>query len=171
MSLLDPISVFYMLSPVSSLNLGRFLHANPFFLTVVPWWFLLFLGWSSWFLDDWTDSGIIGSICSCFVGFRYSLKEVVSFTACSRIGWVSGSNFPSMAEFVGPRLYCCYNCRNPVCLHDDIISKTFQVSLQFRTFFWLICNALELHDCLLKFLSLDHGWALRRRGFFGFNVN
>ncbi|KAI4340938.1 hypothetical protein MLD38_025726 [Melastoma candidum] len=31
-----------------------------------------------------------------------------------------------MVEIVGPRLYCCYRCRNPVSLHDDIISKTFQ---------------------------------------------
>nr|CAD1830289.1 unnamed protein product [Ananas comosus var. bracteatus] len=32
-----------------------------------------------------------------------------------------------MAEVVGPRIYSCYNCRNHVCLHDDIISKAFQV--------------------------------------------
>ncbi|KAK4789038.1 hypothetical protein SAY86_020357 [Trapa natans] len=31
-----------------------------------------------------------------------------------------------MEEILGPRLYSCYNCRNHVCLHDDIISKTFQ---------------------------------------------
>ncbi|KAI4363687.1 hypothetical protein MLD38_019874 [Melastoma candidum] len=31
-----------------------------------------------------------------------------------------------MAEIVGPRLYCCYRCRNHVSFHDDIISKTFQ---------------------------------------------
>ncbi|KAL3570522.1 hypothetical protein D5086_027771 [Populus alba] len=31
-----------------------------------------------------------------------------------------------MAEFVGPRLYSCCNCRNHVSLHDDIISKAFQ---------------------------------------------
>lgn len=30
-----------------------------------------------------------------------------------------------MAE-IGPRLYCCYKCKNHVSLHDDIISKTFQ---------------------------------------------
>ncbi|KAF8008382.1 hypothetical protein BT93_K2148 [Corymbia citriodora subsp. variegata] len=31
-----------------------------------------------------------------------------------------------MAEIVGPRIYSCYNCRNHVSMHDDIISKTFQ---------------------------------------------
>ncbi|KAJ1692703.1 Protein yippee-like [Rhynchospora pubera] len=29
-------------------------------------------------------------------------------------------------EIVGPRVYSCSNCRNHVCLHDDIISKAFQ---------------------------------------------
>jgi hypothetical protein len=32
-----------------------------------------------------------------------------------------------MAELVGPRVYSCCHCRNHVCLHDDIISKAFQV--------------------------------------------
>ncbi|KAK2969606.1 hypothetical protein RJ640_008900 [Escallonia rubra] len=31
-----------------------------------------------------------------------------------------------MGDVVGPRLYSCYNCRNPVALHDDIVSKSFQ---------------------------------------------
>ncbi|KNA19703.1 hypothetical protein SOVF_058880 [Spinacia oleracea] len=31
-----------------------------------------------------------------------------------------------MAGLNGPRVYSCYNCRNQVCLHDDIISKAFQ---------------------------------------------
>ncbi|XP_057462398.1 protein yippee-like At4g27745 isoform X1 [Actinidia eriantha] len=31
-----------------------------------------------------------------------------------------------MADLVGPRLYSCFNCRNQVSLHDDIISKSFQ---------------------------------------------
>ncbi|GJN35037.1 hypothetical protein PR202_gb23764 [Eleusine coracana subsp. coracana] len=30
------------------------------------------------------------------------------------------------AELVGPRVYSCCNCRNHICLHDDIISKAFQ---------------------------------------------
>ncbi|WOL18149.1 protein yippee-like [Canna indica] len=30
-----------------------------------------------------------------------------------------------MAASVGPRVYSCSNCQNPVCLHDDIISKSF----------------------------------------------
>ncbi|KAM3196822.1 hypothetical protein ACQJBY_072490 [Aegilops geniculata] len=33
-----------------------------------------------------------------------------------------------MAELVGPRVYSCRHCRNHVCLHDDIISKAFQVN-------------------------------------------
>jgi hypothetical protein len=33
-----------------------------------------------------------------------------------------------MAELVGPRVYSCCHCRNHVCLHDDIISKAFQVN-------------------------------------------
>lgn len=32
-----------------------------------------------------------------------------------------------MAEFIGPRLYSCHKCRNHVSLHDDIVSKAFQV--------------------------------------------
>lgn len=32
-----------------------------------------------------------------------------------------------MGELVGPRLYSCHKCRNHVSLHDDIISKAFQV--------------------------------------------
>lgn len=33
-----------------------------------------------------------------------------------------------MADLVGPRLYSCCNCGNHVSLHDDIVSKAFQVS-------------------------------------------
>lgn len=44
------------------------------------------------------------------------------------------------AELVGPRLYSCHNCRNHVALHDDIISKAFQVHhFNFLTIFCLIC--------------------------------
>ena len=32
-----------------------------------------------------------------------------------------------MAELTGPRVYSCCNCRNHVSLHDDIVSKAFQV--------------------------------------------
>ncbi|KAI9398203.1 hypothetical protein POPTR_003G145400v4 [Populus trichocarpa] len=32
-----------------------------------------------------------------------------------------------MAEVVGPRLYSCCHCRNHVALHDDVISKAFQL--------------------------------------------
>ncbi|KAL7083096.1 hypothetical protein ACP275_14G140700 [Erythranthe tilingii] len=31
-----------------------------------------------------------------------------------------------MGDLIGPRLYSCYNCRNHVALHDDIVSKEFQ---------------------------------------------
>ncbi|MQM10338.1 hypothetical protein Taro_043226 [Colocasia esculenta] len=33
-----------------------------------------------------------------------------------------------MAEPVGPRLYSCCNCRNHVSLHDDVVSKAFQIA-------------------------------------------
>ncbi|KAH7578080.1 hypothetical protein ACOSP7_000789 [Xanthoceras sorbifolium] len=33
-----------------------------------------------------------------------------------------------MADLIGPRMYCCFKCRNPVSRHDDIISKAFQAS-------------------------------------------
>nr|GMD51678.1 protein yippee-like At4g27745 [Ipomoea batatas] len=38
---------------------------------------------------------------------------------------MSWSSLP-MDEMVGPRLYCCYKCKNHVSVHDDIISKAFQ---------------------------------------------
>ncbi|KAM3196825.1 hypothetical protein ACQJBY_072491 [Aegilops geniculata] len=43
--------------------------------------------------------------------------------------WDSGSiqDWLETAELVGPRVYSCRHCRNHVCLHDDIISKAFQV--------------------------------------------
>ncbi|GLJ54619.1 hypothetical protein SUGI_1173410 [Cryptomeria japonica] len=31
-----------------------------------------------------------------------------------------------MANFTGPRLYSCCQCRNHVSYHDDVISKAFQ---------------------------------------------
>ncbi|KAF9602301.1 hypothetical protein IFM89_026418 [Coptis chinensis] len=31
-----------------------------------------------------------------------------------------------MANLVGPRLYCCYNCLNNVSYHDDVVSQAFQ---------------------------------------------
>jgi hypothetical protein len=34
-----------------------------------------------------------------------------------------------MAEISGPHVYSCSNCRNQMCLHDDIISKAFQVNI------------------------------------------
>ncbi|WVZ90214.1 hypothetical protein U9M48_036536 [Paspalum notatum var. saurae] len=44
----------------------------------------------------------------------------------ARQGEVASGRRRSMAELVGPRVYSCCNCRNHVCLHDDIISKAFQ---------------------------------------------
>ncbi|RHN80496.1 hypothetical protein MtrunA17_Chr1g0188931 [Medicago truncatula] len=31
-----------------------------------------------------------------------------------------------MENLIGTRLYFCFNCRNHVAVHDDVISKTFQ---------------------------------------------
>ncbi|KAE8773977.1 protein yippee-like [Hordeum vulgare] len=52
-----------------------------------------------------------------------------------------------MAELVGPRVYSCSHCRNHVCLHDDIISKAFQVVEQLHPgkdylFVYLVNNLL-----------------------------
>ncbi|KAI4328945.1 hypothetical protein L6164_021257 [Bauhinia variegata] len=33
-----------------------------------------------------------------------------------------------MADFTGPRTYCCFKCQNLVAYHDDIVSKDFQAS-------------------------------------------
>jgi hypothetical protein len=59
-----------------------------------------------------------------------------------------------MAELVGPRVYSCCNCRNHVCLHDDIISKAFQVHLP-HTSRWAVCSCRSRHlsDCLLIYPS------------------
>lgn len=39
-----------------------------------------------------------------------------------------------MEDSIGPRLYSCYKCRNHLALHDDIISKGFQVIFYFDHF-------------------------------------
>jgi hypothetical protein len=58
--------------------------------------------------------------CSRFVMWqRWSISEFVD--------WLQGRGGAPMAEMVGPRVYSCCHCRNHVCLHDDIISKAFQV--------------------------------------------
>jgi hypothetical protein len=46
--------------------------------------------------------------------------------------------FDKMAQAIGPRLYSCCNCRNHVGLHDDIISKAFQVN-HLDHFFCFVC--------------------------------
>lgn len=47
-------------------------------------------------------------------------------------------------EVVGPRLYSCCNCRNHVALHDDVISKAFQVKnfMKFSCSYALLCGHL-----------------------------
>ncbi|KAK4384819.1 protein yippee-like [Sesamum angolense] len=60
---------------------------------------------------------------------RFSIFNELISGPSSSLRWseVSGlGSFCSMGEIVGPRLYCCYKCRNHVSLHDDIISKAFQ---------------------------------------------
>lgn len=41
-------------------------------------------------------------------------------------GWANKSI--EMENLIGTRLYFCFNCRNHVAVHDDVISKTFQVN-------------------------------------------
>lgn len=60
----------------------------------------------------------------CF--FSYDFWKDNSFSVGVARGWVLINNC-QMAEMVGPRLYSCCNCRNQVALHDDVISKSFQV--------------------------------------------
>lgn len=72
-----------------------------------------------------------------------------------------------MAELIGPRLYCCCNCRNHVALHDDVISKAFQVNYLI-TFIMLVlismlCDSSPGHK---KFICLptNTAWSLRNDG-------
>lgn len=50
--------------------------------------------------------------------------------------------FDRMAQSIGPRLYSCCNCRNHVGLHDDIISKAFQVRINFIIPFVLLVSLM-----------------------------
>ncbi|KAL0299710.1 UNVERIFIED_CONTAM: protein yippee-like [Sesamum radiatum] len=63
-----------------------------------------------------------------WAGLRAVIDSLEASLNCGfGISEVSGlGSFCSMGEIVGPRLYCCYKCRNHVSLHDDIISKAFQ---------------------------------------------
>lgn len=70
-----------------------------------------------------------------------------------------------MAELVGPRLYSCYNCRNHVALHDDVISKAFQVKIMLfylcTSISWIVLRIL-IWVCVI-FVSLNlntmfHRW-------------
>lgn len=67
-----------------------------------------------------------------------------------------------MADAGEPRLYSCYKCRNRIALHDDIVSKWFQVIIFLRSVvrsslgFFLFCffqlNKIDLRGCD------DDGW-------------
>nr|DAD36193.1 TPA_asm: hypothetical protein HUJ06_006833 [Nelumbo nucifera] len=57
-----------------------------------------------------------------------------------------------MAEIVGPRVYSCYNCRNHVSLHDDVISKAFQVKLLHWFSFYYKFLTIR---CLMIFLEFS----------------
>ncbi|KAL2226925.1 UNVERIFIED_CONTAM: Protein yippee-like protein [Sesamum indicum] len=63
---------------------------------------------------------VIDSLEDFWAIFEFAVK-VKDICEVSGLG-----SFCSMGEVVGPRLYCCYKCRNHVSLHDDIISKAFQ---------------------------------------------
>ncbi|XP_055962389.1 protein yippee-like At4g27745 [Mercurialis annua] len=47
-----------------------------------------------------------------------------------------------MEDMIGARVYRCYRCRNPVCRHDDIISKGFQASNGRAFLFWHAVNVI-----------------------------
>ncbi|KAK4354001.1 hypothetical protein RND71_026195 [Anisodus tanguticus] len=47
-----------------------------------------------------------------------------------------------MEGVVGPRIYSCCKCRNHIALHDDIVSKKFQVGKQWESLFIYAC-----HEC------------------------
>lgn len=53
-----------------------------------------------------------------------------------------------MAEVIGPRLYSCCNCKNEVALHDDIISKAFQVRM--LGFFSFSLNCMNAYSLLVS---------------------
>lgn len=52
---------------------------------------------------------------------------------------------------VGPRLYSCSKCRSHVALHDDIVSKAFQVKLS-------VLLGFLLTHIMLKFKAEIHGF-------------
>lgn len=60
-----------------------------------------------------------------------------------------------MAEIIGPRLYSCCNCKNEVALHDDIISKAFQVRN-----FGIFSFRFELYECeyFIKHMVIVYCW-------------
>ena len=61
-----------------------------------------------------------------------------------------------MSDLVGPRLYSCCNCRNHVALHDDVISKAFQVWEPWICGFSLLANSLQ---CWIACCNLNLcGW-------------
>lgn len=65
--------------------------------------------------------------------------------------------FMAEPELIGPRIYSCCNCRNHVSLHDDIISKAFQVNHLSLTL------NLNLFQCYLVFYICKY--KMKRCGF------
>ncbi|KVH97299.1 protein yippee-like At4g27745 [Cynara cardunculus var. scolymus] len=61
-----------------------------------------------------------------------------------------------MADVIGPRLYACYNCRNHVALHDDIVSKRFMAGHRQRAF--LFSHVMNLVAGPKKDRQLITGW-------------
>lgn len=56
-----------------------------------------------------------------------------------------------MEEVIGPRLYGCSNCRNHVALHDDGISKAFQVNTTLGlSFNFIFCSEFYLFTTFLS---------------------
>lgn len=75
----------------------------------------------------------------CLVLCKYAKSVSFFIFSVQRKGSILVS---PMAELVGPRIYSCYNCRNHVALHDDVISKAFQVKIILFIYF-----LISILDC------------------------
>jgi len=64
----------------------------------------------------WIDYDYLRLVCVVVASFIATFVKV----------WAHKSF--EMENLIGTRLYFCFNCRNHVALHDDVISKTFQVN-------------------------------------------
>lgn len=69
-----------------------------------------------------------------------------------------------MADADKPRLYSCYKCRNRVALHDDIVSKLFQVIIFVPKAFLrsVIRSSLVFFFNDLRGCDDDDGWIRRK---------